>query len=197
MRGADLLHLLLLNYRTNPNALSVALNGAVSQSQIQKFLKGTAKEPRRTTLEPIAKYFKVPVDAFYDPHLAWKTAITRGIIPIHTPSEPNNPFDVWREAHEPLIPHERPKPTWLRPTVRDIDLRLAMQRIRLEMETQPVGVRRSVAALFTEVAENAQNAEYCDRMVDRMLGVMGLGNESQPKSTSSDDQPKRQNEGLG
>lgn len=196
MRGADLLHLLLLNSRTNPNALSVALNGAVSQSQIQKFLKGTAKEPRRTTLEPIAKHFKVPVDAFYDPNLAWKTAVTRGIIPIHGPSEPNNPLDEWREAHE-SPQHPRPTPIWLRPSVSDIDMRLAIQRIRLEMEAQPVGVRRSVAALFTEIAENAQNPEYCDRMVDRMLGVLGLGNESQPESTSSSGQPKRQNEGPG
>ena len=193
MRGADLLHLLLLHSKTNPNALSVALNGQVSQSQIQKFLKGTSKEPRRTTLEPIAKHFKISVDAFYDPDLAWKTALMKGFLPILSPSMP---FEGKAREDEIITP-SAPAPIPLRPNWRANDLRHAIHRIRMELDDQPMGVRRAVVPLLAEVFENAQDPEYCDRLIGRVLGVLGMGNDIQPRSTFSNDQPKRQNEGTG
>lgn len=37
-----------------------------TQPQIHKFLGGKAVEPKRATLQPVADYFKVTIDAFYD-----------------------------------------------------------------------------------------------------------------------------------
>lgn len=37
-----------------------------TQPQIHKFLGGKAVEPKRATLQPVADYFKIPIDAFYD-----------------------------------------------------------------------------------------------------------------------------------
>jgi hypothetical protein len=54
----------------NPNALATLLKKKSLQSQIHKFLSGVAKEPRRTTLGPVAAHYKIPVEAFYDPALA-------------------------------------------------------------------------------------------------------------------------------
>ena len=50
----------------NPNSLAAATKNKTKQPQIFRFLGGVSKEPRRSTLEPVAKHFRVPVDAFFD-----------------------------------------------------------------------------------------------------------------------------------
>ncbi len=40
------------------------------QSQIYKYLNGGVDEPARSTAEPIAAYFNIPVDALYDERIA-------------------------------------------------------------------------------------------------------------------------------
>lgn len=54
----------------NPHSLSVKLNHAVKQPQIFRFISGAAKEPRRSTLQPIADHYNVNIEAFYDEDLA-------------------------------------------------------------------------------------------------------------------------------
>lgn len=54
----------------NPNSLATKVRGKTKQPQIFKFLAGVSKEPRRSTLEPLADHYGIPVDAFYDKELA-------------------------------------------------------------------------------------------------------------------------------
>ncbi|MDT7834991.1 hypothetical protein [Aquabacterium sp. OR-4] len=57
-----------LNYNTN--SLARATRGKTKQPQIHRFLKGDAKEPKRSTWMPVAALLEIPVDAFYDPRAA-------------------------------------------------------------------------------------------------------------------------------
>jgi len=54
----------------NPNSLAEKLRKKTKQPQIFRFLNGVAKEPRRSTLQPVADHYKISVEAFYDPAVA-------------------------------------------------------------------------------------------------------------------------------
>lgn len=49
------------------------------QSQIYKFLNGAVDEPARSTVEPVADFFGIPVDAFYNESVAINVARARGM----------------------------------------------------------------------------------------------------------------------
>lgn len=70
MDPREFLRLLMDRRGENPHALAAAVKNATKQPQIHKFLAGIAKEPRRTTLQPVADYYGISVDAFYDPEKA-------------------------------------------------------------------------------------------------------------------------------
>lgn len=70
MEPRDLLRALMERDGDNPNSLSVKLKKRVTQPQLYKFLTGTSKEPRRSTLQPVAEHYDVPIDAFYDSAVA-------------------------------------------------------------------------------------------------------------------------------
>lgn len=79
MEPRDLLQALLDRDEENPSTLAAKLKKAdpetkATQPQIHKFLTGKAREPRRSTLEPLASHFGVPVEAFYDPATAARVA---------------------------------------------------------------------------------------------------------------------------
>lgn len=75
MEPRELLRLLMERDGVNSNSLAARLGNKPSQPQIYKFLEGVSKEPRRPTLAPLAKHFKVALDAFYDPDVAERTAL--------------------------------------------------------------------------------------------------------------------------
>lgn len=54
----------------NTNSLAAATKNKTRQPQIYRFLDGTSKEPKRSTLVPVACFFGVPVEAFFDPKVA-------------------------------------------------------------------------------------------------------------------------------
>ena len=54
----------------NPNSLSAATKNKTKQPQIHRFISGVSKEPKRSTLAPVAGYFGVPVEAFFDSKVA-------------------------------------------------------------------------------------------------------------------------------
>lgn len=54
----------------NATSLSKEMRGATSQPQIYRFLTGEAMEPRRSTLQPIADFYRVDIEALYDPQRA-------------------------------------------------------------------------------------------------------------------------------
>lgn len=54
----------------NPNSLAKATGGRTKQPQIFRFLSNTSMEPKRSTLLPVAEYFGISVEAFFDEELA-------------------------------------------------------------------------------------------------------------------------------
>lgn len=65
----------------NPTSLSKAVHGKTKQPQIHRFVAGTAIEPKRSTLQPVADHFGIPVDALFDPREASRVAQQLGIGP--------------------------------------------------------------------------------------------------------------------
>ena len=180
MKGRDLLQLLLDKRGMTANALATAIKGATKQPQIHKFLSGTANEPRRSTLAPIADYFKIPVDAFYDEFLADKTAFQLGLIEATQAGAEavTAASHSVREASAP-IPFPPTPPT--QPNLRD-----ALKRVRDALASEPPGIRRSVVAIMSDLADRADDLAFSDQMVERIMGALGRqGNDAQPQSTPS------------
>lgn len=65
----------------NPTSLARKSNGRIKQPQLFKFLEGTSKEPRVSTMQPLADHYKVPVQAFFDPLIADEVAAERFGLP--------------------------------------------------------------------------------------------------------------------
>lgn len=80
MDGRVLLGMLMSAKGLNPNSLAKALDNATSQPQIHKFVSGVSKEPKRSTLQPVADYFGVPLDAFFSFEEGQKVALAHGFI---------------------------------------------------------------------------------------------------------------------
>jgi phage repressor protein C with HTH and peptisase S24 domain len=70
MEPRELLRALMARDGDNPNSLATRLKRRVTQPQIYKYLTGAAREPRRSTLQPLAEHYDIPVEAFYDPAVA-------------------------------------------------------------------------------------------------------------------------------
>lgn len=70
MEPRELLQRLMDKRGYNPNSLARATKDRTKQPQIHRFLKGEAREPKRSTLLPVAEVLGVPVDAFFDPKYA-------------------------------------------------------------------------------------------------------------------------------
>ncbi|NYT76625.1 helix-turn-helix transcriptional regulator [Alcaligenaceae bacterium] len=76
MKPKDLLELLMKRAGDNPNSL--ATKSRVPQPTIFRFLKGTAREPRLSTMEPIARVYGVPVEAFFSEKVGSEVAQSFG-----------------------------------------------------------------------------------------------------------------------
>lgn len=77
MDARELLRLLMAEDGDNPHSLAKKLNNRVKQPQLWKFLEGMAKEPRVSSMQPLADHYKIPVQAFYDPRIADEVAAQR------------------------------------------------------------------------------------------------------------------------
>lgn len=179
MKGRELLQLLLTSRGLTANALSKALKGETTQPQIHKFLTGVAAEPRRSTLAPVAAYFNVPIDAFYDDFLADKTAYQLGLVDS-TEISSETLTATGTEVHEARAPIPFPPPPG-QPSLRD-----SLRAIRNALAHEPTGVRRSVAAIMADLAERAEDESFGDQMIERIMGALGRqGNGAPPQSTPS------------
>lgn len=94
MQPRELLAKLIERDGTNPTALS-RITGT-KQPQIHRYLQGLVREPKRSTMEPLAKHFSIPVDALLDTLAATKTAAELGLLdkPAHHVSEPLRTYQV-------------------------------------------------------------------------------------------------------
>lgn len=91
MNGPELLKALMDAAGENAYGIATSLKKPPLQSYIWKFINGKAKEPRRSSLRPIADYYGVPLEAFYDPTLADQVAVERGLaqgVPAVEKAEP-------------------------------------------------------------------------------------------------------------
>lgn len=179
MKGRELLKLLLDKRGLTANALSKALKGATKQPQIQKFLSGTATEPRRSTLSPVAAFFDVPIDAFYDEFLADKVAYQLGLVEA-TDIDANALLASGTVARESAAPIPFP------PAPIPSNLREALRLLRTALAHEPPGVRRSVVAIMSDLADRAEDDHFSDQMIERIMGALGRqGNGTPPQSTPS------------
>lgn len=74
MDPKELLRRILLERDLNPTSLSRLTKLATKQSQIHRYLAGAVKEPRRSTLQPVADVLGIPVEALLDEAAAASTA---------------------------------------------------------------------------------------------------------------------------
>lgn len=65
-----LLQWLLDRDKDNSNSLAAKLKNVPTQPNIHKFLSGKSKQPRHSTLEPIAKHYGIPIEALYSNDVA-------------------------------------------------------------------------------------------------------------------------------
>ena len=72
----------------NPHSLAAAVDRPKLQGQIWRFLEGQTREPRQSTLEPIAAHYDVPVEAFRDRKQARAQAIRLGLPIADIAAEP-------------------------------------------------------------------------------------------------------------
>lgn len=68
MDPRDLLRELMKAEGENPNSLAKKLK--MQQSTLHRFMSGEAKEPRRSSLSPVAEHFGIPIDALFDEKIA-------------------------------------------------------------------------------------------------------------------------------
>lgn len=72
MEPRELLRRLMDIEGLNPNSLAAKTNGRTKQPQIHRFLSGTVGEPKRSTWQPVANFFGISVEAFFDHAIADK-----------------------------------------------------------------------------------------------------------------------------
>jgi phage repressor protein C with HTH and peptisase S24 domain len=107
MEPRELLRALMARDGDNANSLAVKLKNRVTQPTLFKFLAGTSREPRRTSMLPVAEHYDVPVEAFYDHTLAAATfkrlrldSTMEGRVVVE---EPGTPYQVKLDDQDLVI----------------------------------------------------------------------------------------------
>jgi hypothetical protein len=177
MKGRELLKLLLKKHGLTANGLVTALNGKIKQPTLHKFLELDTRESRRSTLQPVADYFKVPLEAFYDELLADKTAYQLGLVQA---------AQLSTEAAATIASEARAPIPFSPPLASPPSLRESLRRVRDALAHETPGVRRSVVAIMADLADRAEDNSFSDQMIDRIMGALGhQGNEKAQSSTPS------------
>jgi transcriptional regulator with XRE-family HTH domain len=83
MDGKELLKHLMREAGENPNSIANKLKKRSLQSQIQRFIDGATKEPRVSTLQPVADFFQIPVQALFVEEIAHEIAFDRDFLTEH------------------------------------------------------------------------------------------------------------------
>lgn len=174
MDGPGLLTALMAAAHENAYAVATSLKKPSLQSYIWKFTNGVAKEPRRSSLQPLADRYSVPVEAFYDPKIAEQIAIERGLASSGsstTAAEPAPPQKSKPEADE---------------------LAKALEVLTYYLAKSDEDSRLSVEPLLASLAREPQKAQSKVRLILRLLVT-----ENDTKSTAHHDQPGHISGDLG
>lgn len=117
MEPRHLLQWLIDRDGLNSSSLARQIKGSgvsdrpTSQPQIHKFLCGVALEPKRATLQPVADYFRIPLDAFYNGEIAERVLSdlkssqlgkTQASPTPAAPGAPVNQFSTAQDRRRPL-----------------------------------------------------------------------------------------------
>lgn len=161
MEPRELVRKLMEREGVNPNSLADALRGKISQPQIHKFISGKVKEPRRTTLKPLADHYGLPLDALFDKEMATAIAIKRGFLPE--------------------VAHAAPPPQQV-----DLDqvqddagvVEVTLSEILKELSERLIGrskaVKNTAAALLSELAQHPDKADECIADLEDFLGRVAV-----------------------
>ena len=172
MEGPELLKLLLEKRGLNANSLADVLRDRSKQSQIQRYLAGNTKSPRPGTLEPIAKYFGIGIEAFYQPLIAREIAQQMMLVPHEHRTENGS------SNYQLAAPANAPTPLRPRPGLRDTILQLGKS-----LEAYDESARKAVASLLADLALHPENAALTANRITALLDAPG--NAVQPKSSTS------------
>jgi transcriptional regulator with XRE-family HTH domain len=172
MEGKELLRLLLEKRGLNANSLADTLRDRSLQSQIQRYLGGRTKNPRPDTLEPIAKYFGVGVEAFYQPVIA-KQIADRLLLTTQTPgiADAPAPYSLRPEVAAPT------------PIKTRSGLREAVLQLGRTLETYDESARKAVSSLLADLALQPGNAPLIANRITALLDAPG--NDLPQKSITS------------
>lgn len=169
MDGRQLLKALMQAAGENPNSLADALGARTLQSQIARFIDGRTRNPRWSTLEPVARHYGVKVEAFLDDEAAEAVAAARGFL---------GP-DVGRGAVSPATT----APTPIRPSPRPLSIHELVLQLGRALSTYDLPARKAVGSLLADMVANPDDAPRAADRIERLLGEPG--NAPQPKSSSS------------
>lgn len=175
MDGRELLKLLMAKRGYNPNSLASALRNRSLQSQVQRYIDGATKNPRQSTLEPLASFFGVGIEAFYQPRIAQEVAERLQLIPTSQRAGTQEP--------EPAYLHQTtacPAPSPLR---RGHKLRDNIMGLVQATEGHDEATRRAVATLLADIIVNPTNAATTASRIEALLELPG--NAPQQRYTAS------------
>ena len=172
MDGPKLLKLLMDKRGMNPNALADVLRSRTLQSQVQRYLAGKTKSPRPETLKPVAKFFDIGVEAFYQPTIAQEVALRLGLISAPTPAPPVATTMV-RESVAPYDASSivtQPTPLRAAPNLRDVVIQLGRF-----LEPHDESARKAVAMLLHDLAIHPDGAYLAANRIAALLDAPGNG----------------------
>lgn len=169
MEGPELLRRLLDQRQLTVNALAHILRKRTLQSQMQRYLSGDTKSPRPDTLAPIAKYFGIGVEAFYQPAIAKRIATELGLMDDATATS-TPPPNVVCEA-TPSWNTATPAPTPLPKSPPSIGELVA--RLGRALEAYDESARKAVAALLHDMALHPETAAITGQRIMALLNVQG------------------------
>jgi hypothetical protein len=170
MDGRQLLKALMAQAGENPNSLADALQARTLQSQIQRFVDGKTKNPRWSTLEPVARHYGLKVEAFLDDESAEAVAIARGLMPGS-----DGEGAVKMQLGAP------PTPIWQ--AVRPLSVRELVIQLGKALAPYDGPARKAVGSLLNDMANDPDDAARAADRIERLLGAPG--NDHQPRSSSS------------
>lgn len=175
MNGPELLKALLAAAGDNPYRVATRLKNPPLQSYASKFIAGKVKEPRRDSLRPLAEYYRVPLEAFYDPALADQVAAERHLAPGATRltrAGSSAPASELASALDVLFA-----------ALRDVDksTRIAVAPLLAAMATDPAEAKNQSELLLRLLVSERDKSHKApqDRMrephIFEDLGVLDLG----------------------
>ena len=78
MKPQDLVARLIADAGETPTSIAKKTRPRIVQSTLHRYLTAETSEARRSSLQPLAVYLGIPVDALYDPKMAAEVASLKG-----------------------------------------------------------------------------------------------------------------------